>query len=252
MAEAFAFPALFEEAAVFGPPAPVAAGAAVFEGPAMLAPASVARGLRAVCLSSSTTAASGTRSGTFAQEPRTVLARTDSSLSEWRRRETVKCPREKARSASVEVAINRWRQRWDWCRSPKITRTGNRQEVERHLWERSVTGLQENVPELERIGDRLLLGGLEIDLEGVVPAGFAPLRDRVEHRASRLEGSSQYTVIQIKEMMMNVPFSQRLAHCDDLPVYPRRKTLKSSSEQSIECIWPPEPRTFCLALAFAG
>ena len=35
-----------------------------------------------------------------------VFARTDSSLSEWRRRETVKQPRENARSGSVDDAVD--------------------------------------------------------------------------------------------------------------------------------------------------
>lgn len=52
-----------------------------------------------------TTSASGTSSGISLQEPRTVPVRTDSSLREWRRRETVSLPRENDLSESVEVAI---------------------------------------------------------------------------------------------------------------------------------------------------
>ena len=47
---------------------------------------------------------SSTMSGILDQDPRSVPARTLASLREWRRRETVRPPPEKARSASVEVA----------------------------------------------------------------------------------------------------------------------------------------------------
>ena len=48
---------------------------------------------------------SGSRSGMPDHDARRALARTLASLSECRRRETVSPPREKARSASVEVAV---------------------------------------------------------------------------------------------------------------------------------------------------
>ncbi len=48
---------------------------------------------------------SETRPGMRAQDPSTVLVRTDTSASECRRRDTVSLPRENALSASVDVAV---------------------------------------------------------------------------------------------------------------------------------------------------
>lgn len=48
----------------------------------------------------------GMRSGIDDHDASNALARTLASLREWRRRDTVRPPREKARSASVDVAVN--------------------------------------------------------------------------------------------------------------------------------------------------
>ena len=91
----------------------------VREGPAFMAPASPPSGvllsllslspptrvLRMCALSSAMVSFSGIRSGSVDHEPRRALARTLASLKEWRRRDTVSPPREKARSTSVEVAV---------------------------------------------------------------------------------------------------------------------------------------------------